>query len=549
VHVTWFDPQPVALPDRVPSPFAIPREPLALRAIEELRRDAARFAALAKDGKMFGVLVVAAPDGRIGYLRAFSGMLGGTWFVDGYAPPVFDHARRETFWPTGEAELARIDAELVALDARLAPMRAALATLDDRHRTAVASLDARHAVSRAARHAARAALGTGSTPPSTSDHEPSAAKRTNPIDQLARQSQAEGSERKRLVAAQRAEREPSIAAIEVLETERATLEHRKAARSRELLVAIHETYTLANARGDIRSLREIFAPAEPPGGAGDCAAPKLLAHAYREGLRPISFAEVWCGAPPPTGDRHDGTLYPACRGKCGPILAHALGGLATDELPIFGLARSVPDPVVLYQDDWLVIVDKPVGLLSVPGRGEQLRDCVQARLRKHHPALLLAHRLDLDTSGVLLAAKDLATYGALQRQFEERRIAKRYIAWVAGRPHADEGTIELALRVDLDDRPRQIVDDIHGKPAITAWRVLDRAGDRTRVAFHPHTGRTHQLRVHASHPRGLDAAIIGDRLYSRVAHDEPRLLLHAEALRFAHPHTGETIAIEAPAPF
>ena len=162
---------------------------------------------------------------------------------------------------------------------------------------------------------------------------------------------------------------------------------------------------------------------------------------------------------------------------------------------------------------------------------------------------MVVHRLDLDTSGLMLAAKDLETYIALQRQFAARDIDKRYVAWLEGPVTADRGRVELALRVDVDDRPRQIVDPLHGKPARTSWRVTERRDGRTRVALSPHTGRTHQLRVHASHPRGLDAPIIGDRLYSRVAHDEPRLLLHAESIRFVHPRTGAELAIESPAPF
>jgi len=531
VYVTWFDPPP-AVPDRVPSPFALPPHPLARRAIEELR-GALHFPELARDGKMFGVLVVERA-GRVGYLRAFSGMLGGTWFVDGFAPPVFDFARREEFWPAGEAEMAAFDRQLAEVEAALVPVRHELARVDAQHAAALAALDEVHAARKHARHAARAAA----TP--------------EELGELARESQRDGSARKQLVAAQRRERAPRVAAVRELEDRRAEVAQHKAARSRELLVAIHDTYAIADARGTRRSLRELFAPAEPPGGAGDCAAPKLLALAYREGLRPVAFAEVWCGAPPPTGDRHDGTLYPACRGKCGPILAHALAGLPTDELPVFGIPTVGPDePRLVFEDAWLVVVDKPVGLLSVPGRGEQLADCVQTRLRARYPGLLLAHRLDLDTSGLVIAAKDLATYGALQRQFEERRIDKRYVAVLDGAVAGDAGTIELALRVDLDDRPRQIVDPIHGKPALTHWRVLDRTAPpaRTRVELSPRTGRTHQLRVHAAHPHGLAAPIVGDRLYARGAHGEGRLLLHAEALRFAHPVTGESIALVSPAPF
>jgi tRNA pseudouridine32 synthase/23S rRNA pseudouridine746 synthase len=536
MFVTLFDPQPVELPKRVPSPFAVPPHPLAVRALEELREGVARFSELSTDGKMFGVLVVARPDGRIGYLRAFSGMLGGTWHVDGFAPPAFDYAAREQFWPAGEAELATIDAELAAIDARIAPIRAELATLDTQHQRELDDLRDIHAANRRDRHAART---------ETTDTDARHA-----IDQ---QSRADGAERKRMLARHRREREPLTAQLHVLDVERAAIDRRKAARSRELLVAIHQTYSFANARGELRSVRDIFAPAEPPGGAGDCAAPKLLALAYREGLRPIAFAETWCGAPPATGGRHDGAFYPACRGKCGPILAHALGGLVTDELPIFGLPSvSDDEPQRVFEDAWLIVVDKPVGLLSVPGRGEQLRDSVLVRLHRRYPDAtgpLLAHRLDLDTSGLLIAAKDQQTYGALQRAFESRVIDKRYIAWVEGTVIGDTGTIDLPIRVDIDDRPRQILDPIHGKRAITEWRVLERTAQRTKLALFPRTGRTHQLRVHAAHPQGLAAPIVGDRLYAHAPHDEPRLLLHAEAIAFRHPHTGQWLAFERPAPF
>ena len=338
-----------------------------------------------------------------------------------------------------------------------------------------------------------------------------------------------------------------------LEQQRDRVVDERAARSREFLVRIHETYALANARGEVRALRELFAPAEPPGGAGDCAAPKLLAHAYRHGLTPLALAEFWCGAPPPTGDRKDGAFYPACRGKCGPILAHMLGGLGADPHPAFGEDAIDPaEPRTVFEDEWLAVIIKPVGLLSVPGRSSRA-DSVQARLRVRYPDAtgpLLPHRLDLDTSGLMLVAKDLATHGALQRQFSERTIEKRYIAILDGDPRAEGGIVDLPLRVDLDDRPRQIVDRLHGRPALTEWRVIARSdsgtGTRTRVALYPKTGRAHQLRVHAAHPEGIGVPIVGDRLYGRP---DARLMLHAEALRFVHPHKMEQLSFEYPAPF
>jgi tRNA pseudouridine32 synthase/23S rRNA pseudouridine746 synthase len=208
-------------------------------------------------------------------------------------------------------------------------------------------------------------------------------------------------------------------------------------------------------------------------------------------------------------------------------------------------------PPIVFEDEHLLVLDKPVGLLSVPGRSGSHRDSVQTRLRARFADGSVVHRLDLDTSGLLLAAKNLEVYKALQAMFARREIAKRYVAVLDGDVLGDGGTIELALRVDLDDRPRQIVDDEHGKPATTRWRVIARdSGARTRVELVPLTGRTHQLRVHCAHRFGLDAPIVGDRLYGTPASQHaPRLLLHAERLAFTHPVTGKEIEVVSPAPF
>ena len=264
---------------------------------------------------------------------------------------------------------------------------------------------------------------------------------------------------------------------------------------------------------------------------------------------------MWWGAPPLTGGRHAGAFYPACRGKCGPLLPFMLEGLPHEADPVFGADAIGPDqPRVVFEDAWIVVVDKPCGLLSVPGRGGALRDCVQARLRARYPAAtgpLVVHRLDLDTSGLLIAARDHATHAAIQAQFARREVSKRYVAWLDGDIAADAGRIDLPLRGDLDDRPRQIVDRDHGLAAITTYEVLARAGGRTRVALTPTTGRTHQLRVHAAHPDGLGAPIVGDRLYGRAAGPggDGRLLLHAAHVRLVHPHTGAPLAVDCPAPF
>lgn len=332
------------------------------------------------------------------------------------------------------------------------------------------------------------------------------------------------------------------------------LDDARTARSRTLMRQIQDSYHFRNALGDVLSLRELFAPNEPPAGAGDCAAPKLLAHAYQLGLRPLALAEIWWGAQSTTGDRTAGVFYPACRGKCLPILTHMLDGLPVDPPPLFGSAAiDASEPTVAYEDEQLLVVDKPSGLLTVPGRSASLQDCVVTRLRERYPDAtgpLVVHRLDLDTSGLLLVAKDRDTASALQRLFSLREIEKQYVAWLDGTVAAERGRIALPLRVDVDDRPRQIHDPVHGKLAETEWAVIAREPGRTRVRFTPRTGRTHQLRVHAAHPQGLDAPIVGDRLYGRTAPlDGQRLLLHAERLAFVHPATRARLVIERPAPF
>jgi tRNA pseudouridine32 synthase/23S rRNA pseudouridine746 synthase len=559
--ITYFDPPPPAssLPTTLASPFdpAAPH-PLARRAADALLAELRRRPGLADldapgGGKMFGVLVVAAPSGRIGYLRGFSGMLDGAWHLPGFVPPLFDAAARDAFWLDGQRRLAELDHALRALDASpaTAALRAAHAALAARHAAERAALRARHRDNRAHRHAARvavhaeadlAASASAIASASASAALPPAAA-LHAIDQASR---ADTAEDRRLIATHAAAAAALADQLAALDRRRAGLVHQRAELSRALWVQLHDGYLVCNARGERRALRDLFAPGEPAGGAGDCAAPKLLGHAYRLGATPLALAELWWGAPPAAGGRIAGEFYPACRGKCGPLLPFMLDGLAHAAPPQFATVAPADEPRVVHDDPWLVVVDKPCGMLSVPGRDPALHDSAITRLRARWPSALAVHRLDLDASGLLVAAKDPATHTALQRAFARREVDKRYAAWLDGTIAADRGTVELALRVDLDDRPRQLVDPVHGKPALTEWRVVERRGGRTRVDLVPRTGRSHQLRVHAAHPLGIGAPIVGDRLYGRPA---ARLALHAEALAFLHPHTGRPIRLACPAPF
>ena len=321
------------------------------------------------------------------------------------------------------------------------------------------------------------------------------------------------------------------------------LKARRKAMSEALQERIFRLFVVSNARGERRDLVEVFKPlgALPPAGAGECCAPRLLNYAYNTGLRPVCMAEFWWGASPVGEVRHHGHFYPACRSKCKPILDFMLQGLDVEHNRLGVPMEDTPLDVV-YDDQWLTVLNKPSGMLTVPGK--LLEDSLLTRFQQTHPEAhgpIVVHRLDQETSGLVIFAKDKETHKALQQQFENHTIRKRYIALLGGIVSQDEGTIDLPIRPDVDDRPRQRVDHEYGKPAVTRYRVLERKDGMTRIALEPLTGRTHQLRVHCSHPQGLNCPIVGDRLYGAAAH---RLMLHAQSITFIHPATGQEITLE-----
>jgi tRNA pseudouridine32 synthase/23S rRNA pseudouridine746 synthase len=545
VQVTWLDPQPSReeRPALFPSPFdEVGPHALARRCgelvMEQLK---AGFIApgLSTDvlrtelgGKMFGVLAFEASDGRVGFIKAVSGQVERAWNVPGYAPPLFDSVARDAVEPPAEVVVKSLTARVDAArsEATLLQLRDALRALDEAHATRRAQLKAKHAQNKAQRRVEREAGGD-----------------SHALDQLSR---GDDAERRRNEAASRDERAELVARLAPLERRLAALERLRRIVSREAMRRIWDTYVLTSFDGVERaSLRSLFPAGDPPSGAADCAAPRLLDAARREGWRPLALAEFWWGAPPPGGGRVEGAWYPACREKCGPVLPFLLRGLAVAPKQTW-----TPKPVaeldlrIVHRDARFVVVDKPEGLLSVPARDERIEDNVLARVKRAFPAStpLAVHRLDLDTSGLLLIALDVEAYRFLQRQFLSRSVEKKYVAVLDGEVTKDEGLIELPMRVDLDQRPRQLVDFEHGRAALTRWKVLERSAGRTRVAFFPLTGRTHQLRVHAAHAQGLGVPIVGDRLYGKPGE---RLLLHAEELRFRHPFDGTALSLRAPAPF
>ena len=335
------------------------------------------------------------------------------------------------------------------------------------------------------------------------------------------------------------------------------LKEERKQRSITLQEWIFRQFRLRNALGEEEDILSIFkrtAHRNPPAGTGECAAPKLLQYAYLHGFQPLAMAEFWWGNSPKGEIRRHGHYYPSCRHKCEPILGFMLQGLDVEPNP---LLTSVTDATLLatvYEDEYLLVVNKPAGMLSVPGKTGQAS--VLSILQERYPDAtgpLLVHRLDMDTSGLLLAAKDKDIHTLLQKQFEGRSVKKRYVALLDGIPHGKEpkGFIRLPLRPDFDNRPLQMVCFEYGKPAVTRYELLPpsqggQGGLLTRIALYPETGRTHQLRVHAAHLDGLDCPIVGDPLYGRPSN---RLYLHAEALEFRHPVSGKMMKIKKAAPF
>lgn len=529
----------IAQPEAFTWPFHYVPHQLSVIAAEEVKQFLATRSEWGEEisrGKMFGVLVVEDSEGRLGYLAAFSGNLAGSNLHDYFVPPIYDMLQPGDFFRRGEAEITAINqriAELTKGEAYTLAKR----DLEQMRADAERQLSEfkRVVAERKAERDRRRAEGENS-------------------DILILESQRDNADMQRL----KRQLKESVARCEErfnrLNSEIATLKLERQQRSATLQNQIFEQFRILNGRGEIKTLVELFAPTAqgvPPAGAGECAAPKLLQYAFLKGYKPIAMAEFWQGASPRGEVRHHDAFYPACNGKCKPILSFMLEGLNVEQNPLCNIVPS--EPRILWEDRWLVAIDKPCGMLSVEGKSG-VRS-VQDWFSEHYPDLLgpnIIHRLDQSTSGILILAKDKATHKAMQEQFVKRTVKKRYTALLRGVVVDDCGTIDLPMRLDCDNRPRQMV-AADGKRAVTEYRVLSRDGARTRVEFYPITGRTHQLRLHSAHRLGLNAPIVGDEIYGVVGagdtSDVSRLCLHASYLAFTHPHTGEEITISSPAEF
>ncbi len=541
-------PQP--RPDRFTFPFHYVPHPVARAAAAELRtylEGTPDFdhdfghgpdAGIGSRGKMFGVLVVEKEGGELGYLAGFSGKVADGNHWPGFVPPVFDILEDDGFYRTGEKEVHALTLRIEALAGapELAAARAELSDTTERVAREIAAEKKSVRAAKRERHAQRERA--------TADGLPELEER------LARESVGRHFGLKDLIRAGEAQVAAATTRLAALEDALEDLREERRTMSHDLQHRIFAHYAFLDADGRTRDLNDIFSQTIfkiPPAGAGECAAPKLLQYAYSLHLRPVALAEFWWGQSPKSEIRRHGSFYPACRGKCEPILGHMLRGLAVDPNPLLNNPAAGKTIGYVYEDDHLAVIDKPAEFLSVPGR--TIEDSVYLRVRKKYPSAtgpLIVHRLDMSTSGLLLITRTKAVHKLLQQQFFKRSVKKRYLALLDGTVSGEAGFIDLPLRGDLEDRPRQIVCHDHGKTARTRWRVIERHEGRTLVHLWPVTGRTHQLRVHCAHPLGLNTPILGDDLYGQPG---DRLHLHAAWIEFVHPVSKETVSFESAPPF
>ena len=522
----------LSLPEKFTYPFHYTPHPLCVAAAGEVGRylsTKGEWQGELRKGKMFGVLIVRTGEGEVGYLAAFSGILAGknrhTYFV----PPVYDVQEPDGFFRIEEEQISGINRRIEELQA------------DVRHKDCKQRLTDETILAGQVLDDIRGRMKAAKV---ERDRLRSTVTRVD-SEQLIRESQFQKAELKRQKQYWKDHLASLQAEVEVFETEIERLKAERKTRSAALQQWLFKQFRMLNARGEERDLCNLFKDTvqkTPPAGAGECAAPKLLQYAYRSGWQPLAMAEFWWGDSPKNEIRRHGYYYPACKGKCGPILKHMLQGLHVEENPLETDMHRDTELEIMYEDEWLSVVNKPAGMLSVPGKSDI--DSVYGRVRRMYPEAtgpMIVHRLDMATSGLILIAKTKEVHQNLQAQFKNRTVCKRYVAWLDGIVEKKEGHIELPLRPDPEDRPRQVVDAVHGKPAVTDYTVLHYDSGRTFISFIPKTGRTHQLRVHSAHPLGLNAPIVGDELYGRKA---DRLYLHAEYLGFIHPVSGVYMEIE-----
>lgn len=474
-----------------------------------------------REGKMYGILLVETPTGDLQVLKAFSGLLNGESTVAGWVPPLPGREQVAEDEARTLATLDEIRQRLLTLHQRPEPQQ--YADLMAGYNTKLQNLTQQHQQRKQARQQQRQTILETLAEP----------EQAIALEALDEQSRQDGIERRQLKR-ERDEAGRSLReTVEAIQAEIQYIKHQRKQVSRQLQAQIHAAYQVLNFAGMAQSLPQLI-PQGIPSGTGDCCAPKLLHSAAQNRLRPLAMAEFWWGTS--EGDRMAGDFYGACAERCQPMMGFLLSGLVEIE--------------ILYQDDDVIAVNKPAGLLSVPGRTGDRADSVVTRLQHQTriDSLIPVHRLDQDTSGILLLATNPDAYRHLQAQFQTRHVRKVYEALLTGIITSDHGTIDLPLWGKPGDRPRQCVDHDHGKPSVTLYQVLKRMPDQTRIEFAPLTGRTHQLRVHAADPQGLGTPIVGDRLYGNGT-STSRLHLHARELEVCHPLTETALRLYAKTPF
>jgi tRNA pseudouridine32 synthase / 23S rRNA pseudouridine746 synthase len=504
--------------------LSLPRTILAETIAQNLMQQFAAAQEFQCEGKMYGILLVVDRLGELAVLKAFSGLFQGQSEWPGWVPPIPGRQLVAADEQMVLQQLADLKHQLIDL-ANL-PDRSRYAELKQQFDRRISDLNELHRVRKVQRQAQRELLGQN-----FNDRELG-----SQLANLTRVSQLDGIEKRDLKRDRDSVLQPLKAKADQIEHQIQTLKQQRKQLSQKLQAQMHKAAAVMNFLGVSKSLRELMPEASIPTGTGECCMPKLLNYAASQQLRPIAIAEFWWGS---NGrDRTSGEFYGPCVPRCQPLLGFMLGGL---NAPTLGFE-------VLFEDDWLIVVDKPSGLLSVPGRYVVRQDSVLRRLQLARPDILWrsVHRLDQDTSGLLIVAKDPVTAKHLQQEFQTGNVTKYYEAMLTRVISAIEGTIDLPLAPDQTNRPRQIVDQQNGKPSQTLYRVIGQSNGQTRIEFQPITGRTHQLRVHAA--IGLDAAIVGDRLYAQASEGD-RLQLHAKSIQFVHPVTAIVILVVASVPF
>ncbi len=532
----------VSLPTSFNNPFHYSPHTLCVWAADELRLllpSDHRLAADAATGKMLGVLVVRNVAGEVGYLAGFSGLLCGSNRQAGFVPPVFDFLAPDGCFKREEAAITAINhkiAEIERSDEYHSAVEAVAHSECYAHET-IAARKQQYAANKKARDEKRAS-GTAT-----------AAE----LEALIHQSRFEKAELKRLARACNEQVESARALLLPFAQRIAALAAERKQRSAALQEWLFTQFNVLNGRGEKASLLQIFATYTgtlPPAGAGECAAPKMLHYAYENNMQPLAMAEFWVGASPTGEVRRDGFFYPSCKSKCYPILSYMLQGIDVEESALERGGDNLSAIKVVYEDDSLIVVDKPHGVLSVPGivGGSSVQDWLRSTYKSND--IFVVHRLDMATSGLLVAARSMDVFKAMQGLFASREVEKRYVALLNGVPQQCEGEITLPLMPDYDHRPCQKVSFEEGKPAKTIFKLLRNvqcgSSECALMLLQPVTGRTHQLRVHCAHHLGLNVPIVGDALYGATAE---RLMLHASYVSFRHPVSGRRVEFSSLAPF